>query len=209
MFKKKKNYDYFEYFIKCAENVCSAANFLHDTLAEFDYDKICDYVDKMHLIEHRADSDKHEMIQYLLNEFITPIEREDITALAQQIDDVVDSIDDVILRIDMFKVSTISDKAIEFSKLIAKCCDELSNTMKYFKNFKNSKELKESIVAVNTYESEGDKLHAECIKELFEKENIDSKELLAWTKIYDELECCLDACEHSTDIIETVIMKNS
>lgn len=209
MFKKKKDYDYFEYFIRGAENVCSAANFLHNTLADFEYDKINEYVEKMLLIEHRADSDKHEMIQNLLNEFITPIEREDISALAQQIDNVVDSIDDVILRIDMFKVNAISDKAIAFSNLIVNCCNELSKTMSYFKKFKTSKELKESIVAVNTYESEGDKLHAECIKELFEKENISSKDLIAWTKIYDELECCLDACEHSTDIIETVIMKNS
>ena len=113
------------------------------------------------------------------------------------------------LRIDMYNVSTIIPDAITFTDLIIKCCGELLNAMKEFKVSRTSKKLSEYIVAVNTLESEGDKLHTECMRALYTYDRIDTKSLLAWTGIYDELENCLDACENCTDIIEMVIMKNS
>lgn len=208
-FKKNKDYDYFGYFIKSAEAACRAAEYLHASLSEFDRKNFSGCVTSMHEIENRADSEKHDMMQRLLHEFITPIEREDIVALAQQLDDVLDAIDDVMLRVDMFCVSSILPGALQFTALIIKCCHELLGIVSEFRNFKSSTKIREGIVAVNSLESEGDKLHFECIKALYQAPGADAKMLLAWTGIYDDLEMCLDACEHSADIIETVIMKNS
>lgn len=209
LFKKEKDYDYFDFFVKIAENACQASQQLHKSLLSFDRNQISERVAEMHEIEHRADIEKHNMTERLIHEFLPPIEREDIASLAHQLDNVVDSIDDVMLRIDMYSVSTIIPDAITFTDLIIKCCGELLNAMKEFKVSRTSKKLSEYIVAVNTLESEGDKLHTECMRALYTYDRIDAKSLLAWTGIYDELENCLDACENCTDIIEMVIMKNS
>ena len=209
LFKKEKEYDYFDYFVRSTEFACKAATYLHESLTGFHKDDFYDRMVSMHEIENNADNLKHDMMQHLLHEFIPPIEREDIVSLAQQLDNVVDAIDDVMLRIDMFCISDILPGAIEFSMTIIRCCNELLGTVNDFRSFKSSKKIRDNIVAVNSLESEGDKLHSECIKALYRDPKIDAKTLVAWSSIYDDLEMCLDACEHCTDIIETVIMKNS
>ncbi len=208
-FKKEKNYDYFDYFIRTADYACQAAACLHESLAEFNEDLFRSRMAKMHEIENRADDEKHEMMTRLLHEFITPIEREDIVALSQNLDDVVDSIDDVMIRIDMYCLTDIRTEALTFTELIMKCCEELRRTVTEFRSFKNSTKLRDAILSVNSIESEGDKLHSDCVRALYRNSEIDAKTVVAWSAIYEDLEMCLDACEHSTDIIETVVMKNS
>lgn len=112
LFKKEKDYDYFDFFVKIAENACQASQQLHKSLLSFDRNQISERVAEMHEIEHRADIEKHNMTERLIHEFLPPIEREDIASLAHQLDNVVDSIDDVMLRIDMYNVSTIITDAI-------------------------------------------------------------------------------------------------
>lgn len=209
LFKKEKDYNYYDYFIRNGQWACKAAEYLHESLSQFNAAGFNERVAQMHEIEHSADSEKHSMMQHLGREFLPPIEREDIVELAQQLDNVVDAIDNVMLRMDMFMVRSVRPEAVTFTSLIIKCCEEMLKTLVEFKNFKSSKTIRETIVAVNTYESEGDLLHSQCIKGLFKDTSIDQRTLFVWTNIYDELEDCLDACEDAVDIIETVIMKNS
>lgn len=208
-FKKEKDYDYFAYFLRTASFACEAANYLHESLADFNEDLFRSRMAKMHEIENRADDEKHEMIARLSHEFITPIEREDIVELAQHLDDVVDSIDDVMLRIDMYCLTEMRAEALAFTELIMKCCDELLQAVSEFRNFKSSSKIRDSIRLINSIESEGDKLHADCVRTLFRSPDINAKTVIAWSGIYEDLEMCLDACEHSTDVMESVIMKNT
>lgn len=208
-FKKEKNFDYFEYFVKSAGFACQAANCLNESLGEFDPTLFRSRVARMHEIENRADDEKHEMMTRLIHEFLPPIDREDIVELAHNLDDVVDSIDDVLLRVDMYCLTEIRPEVLEFTRLIVHCCEELQNVMVEFKSFKNSAKIRDAMVTVNSIESEGDKLHADCIRALYQNETIDAKALMAWSSIYEDLEMCLDACEKATDVIESVIMKNS
>lgn len=208
-FKKEKEYDYFDYFTRTAAFACEAAACLHESLADFNEDLFRSRMAKMHEIENRADDEKHEMMTRLSHEFITPIEREDIVALAQHLDDVVDSIDDVMLRIDMYCLTEIRPEALAFTDLIIKCCQELHKAVGAFRSFKSSTALRDGIRLINSIESEGDKLHSDCVRTLFRSPAIDAKTVIAWSGIYEDLEVCLDACEHSTDVMESVMMKNT
>ena len=205
---KKKDYDYFEYFSKSADYICQAADYLHETLTHFDKNHFEERMNEMHKIENMADNLKHEMAKQLIHEFLPPIEREDILALAHELDDVIDALDDVMRRIYMFNVDSIHPGAIEFSNLIKKSSTELKAATVEFRNFKNLKSIKEHVVAVNTLESEGDNLHSKCFRQLFSSDT-DTRSLIIWTTIYEDLENCLDNCEDAVDIIESVIMKNS
>lgn len=208
MAERKKDFDYFGYFCTCADYICSAAEFLDGFINDFKYDVLYDKLMEMHKIENDADLTKHDMTKALTHEFLPPIEREDIVELSVKLDDVVDSIEDVMRRMYMFDVKEIREEIPAFSALIVKAANGLRDTLREFRNFKNSKTIKEKIVEVNTIESEGDTMHAKMYHKLF-SDGTETRDILIWTKIFDELEDCLDSCEEAVDVVELVIMKNS
>lgn len=209
MFKKEKNYDYFDYFTRSASFACEAANYLQESLNAFDVSSFHTRMEKMHEIENRADDEKHDMMSRLFHEFLPPIDREDIVELSHNLDDVVDAIDEAMLRVDMYCLAAMRPEVLAFTQLIVRCCAELQEAVTEFKNFKKSTKLREAVVTVNSTESEGDKLYAECIRTLYTDASIDAKAVLAWSSVYEDLEMCLDACENAVDVIESVIMKNT
>ncbi|MEA5002481.1 MAG: DUF47 family protein, partial [Christensenella sp.] len=133
---RKRSYNYYDGFVNLVNNSCMAASQLNDTLRCFDPNTVEDVMNSIHEIEHSADSAKHEMMQVLLHEFLPPIEREDVSALAQDIDDVTDAVEDVIVKIYTFNIQSIRPEALEFMDIIVSCCDMLKKAMQEFSNFK-------------------------------------------------------------------------
>ncbi len=207
MAKKSDNY-YFENFIQCVECGCQAAMMLEENLANFDVNRLSENLDELHKIEHDADKRKHEMMGVLVKAFITPIEREDIILLSQCIDEVTDQIEDVLIRIYINNVHTIRPEALQFTKVIIRCCKVLKEIMEEFANFKKSKTLHGLIIEINALEEEGDRLFIDSMRRLH-TEVTDPLEIIAWREIYNFLEKCCDACEHVADAVESVIMKNT
>ena len=95
---KNRDSFYFETFTACAEISCQAGHMLVGILRDFRPEKLEEYLDEMHKIENSADMKKHDMLDRLAKEFIPPIEREDIIALSQRIDDITDKIEDVLFK---------------------------------------------------------------------------------------------------------------
>ena len=94
----KQNSFYFDNFIACADYSRKAAQLLDKGMRQFDPAQIGDMIEEMHEVEHAGDEKKHELLNVLAKAFITPIEREDIILLSQNIDEVTDKIEDVLLR---------------------------------------------------------------------------------------------------------------
>ena len=135
---KKRDYDYFEMFVKGVAYSCKAAQMLEETLGHFDPDSLQIKLKDLHAVEHGADILKHDMMKELARAFITPIEREDIILLSQEIDNVTDTIEDVLMRVYMYNVLSIRDEASEFTAIILQCCNALEDAMKEFHNFRKS-----------------------------------------------------------------------
>ncbi|MDR1805218.1 MAG: DUF47 family protein [Clostridium sp.] len=208
MAKKQKGFDYFTYFEDCAGYAKQAAEYLHAALADYDPKRANEYLTVMHKFENDADTRKHEMTRVLVKEFITPIEREDIMALSQNLDCVVDNVEEVMRRVYMFHIDDVRTEAAEFTKLIMSCCEALVDALVEFRSFKRSKTLGELLREVNSIESRGDQLYSRAVRDLYKKES-GERQLIIWTKIFDCLEDCLDACEHVADIVESVVVKNT
>lgn len=203
-----KDNNYFEIFVKMVDFSCEAARNLHEVLTNFDTATLPEKMQHMHHIEHTADLEKHDLMSKLVKEFITPIEREDIMALAQQIDNVTDAIEDVLMRIYMYNIPAILPEALEFSETIVKCCDELKEMMKEFTHFRKSETIHTHLVQVNYLEEVGDKLYTEAVHALYSSSH-NAIEIIGWTETFERLEKCCDACEDVADVVESVIMKNS
>ena len=204
----KKDNNYFEMLAELVDYSCEAAALLQNTLANFNLDEIEDKINEMHNIEHTADIKKHDMMNKLAKEFITPIERGDIVDMAHYIDNVTDGIEEVLIRIYMYNIKDIKKEAIEFSNIIIKNCDELNKIMKEFHYFKKSSEIHKLIIDINALEEEGDRLYFSTLRNLYVTSK-DPIELMTWTDTFKYFEKCCDACESVANLVESVIMKNS
>ncbi|HPJ76863.1 MAG TPA: DUF47 family protein [Clostridia bacterium] len=204
----KKDFDYYQKFVELVEYNCRAADLLCEIVYNYDLKKAQTMLKSMHDVEHEADMQKHTLVNKLIKEFITPIDREDIINLSQEIDDVTDNIEDVLIKIYMYNIKTIRKGALDFTDIIKRCCEALRKTFIEFHNFSRSKTIKGLIIEVNDLEEEGDKLFVESMNELFASD-ADAVEKLVWKSIFENLEKCCDSCEHVANIVETTIMKNS
>jgi Phosphate transport regulator (distant homolog of PhoU) len=205
---KTKGNDYFKMLADMVECSCRAATLLEAILSDFSVDNISENLTKIHLIENEGDTSRHAMVENLVKEFITPIEREDIMALTNQVDNVTDTVEDVLIKIYMYNVTTIQEDALKFTGLVTQCCKKLHEIFEEFGNFKKSKSLHSAIVELNRLEEEGDKLYIEAVRKLYTSD-MDAKDAAAWTEIYNCLEKVCDTCEHTADMVENTIMKNS
>ncbi|HHZ03227.1 MAG TPA: DUF47 family protein [Tissierellia bacterium] len=205
---RKKDFNYFDGFIKMAEYCFEAAKLLDETLRNYNADTLQEQMKLMSDLEHAADMEAHEITRRLAKAFITPIEREDILVLIHKIDDIIDCIEDVLLHMYMYNVKVIRDDAIKFSRIILMSCEELIEAFREFKNFRKSKEIHNIIVKINRLEEEGDYLYTEIVRKLHMTTH-NAIDIMTWTIAYNRLEKCCDLCEEAVNVVESVIMKNS
>ena len=204
----KKNNDYFKMIEQQTSYCVEASNLLEDIFCKFNAEDINEYHAQMHEIEHAADKIHHEILRKLSTEFITPIDQEDILRLVQIIDDITDALDEVVLEFYMYHIDRVPEKAAELSKIVNRCVCALHEAAGELKNFKKPEALRALVVKVNDIETEADGVYTEAIHGLFGKD-IEVKALLGIKAVFESLEQCCDLCEHATDVIEQVIIKNT
>lgn len=164
--------------------------------------------EKMHEIEHRADDIQHNILNRLSQEFITPIDQEDILHLVQIIDDITDALDEVAMDLYMFGITKFPEAAGALSHQVNRCTKALLAAGAELKHFKKPAALREHLIEVNSIEGEADLFYTEAIHDLFASET-DCKTLIGYKEIYDHLEACCDLCEHAADVIAQIIVKNT
>lgn len=205
---KKKGYNYFEALARLAGYSSQSAENLHRILKNFDPQKLQEMMDQMHKIEHTADIEHHQMLEHLSKEFITPLEREDIINLAQEIDEVTDSIEDVLIKIYMFNITEIRVEALAMAEVIKDCAHALGDALSELHNFKKSEAIYENIIEINRLEEVGDELYTKAVCNLY-RNCAEPLKVVAWTETFFRMEKCCDYCEHAADVMESIIMKNS
>ena len=200
--------NYFDEFEKNAEFAVESSNILYEFLKKFEYEKTAEIEDRVHKIEHSADRRVHAILNYLIKDFLPPIDRDDIIRITHRIDDVIDYIDEVTINLDILDVHELRPEAIEFAKLVVESSNALKEMLVEFKNIKKLDSIHELIVEVNTVEEKGDKLYQDAIRTLY-KTNKNPIDVDRWWILYNCLENCLDACEKVADVVEEIITKNS
>jgi predicted phosphate transport protein (TIGR00153 family) len=209
MKKKKRKNDYFALLEELVEYIQKAASFLSDTMNDYNIEYLSSgTLDEMHDIEHSADIKLQELTSKLAREFITPIERQDILAIAQRIDDVTDAIEDVLMRLYMYNIVELRKEAFEFVEVIMTSTEVLMKIMAEFANFRRSNNIRANIIKLNTLEEEGDAIYMRAIRRLYLEEQ-DPIAVIAWTEIFRRLEGCCDDFEDVSQEIEYVLMKNT
>ena len=172
-----------------------------------DYSKAVDKVKEINDLEHAADKVNDQIIDKLNLTFITPIDREDIYALANGLDDGVDYLQGTLQRIVMYRTGQATTGAVAMTKLLLEATEQTIRAFSLLKDIrKNQAEILDATHKIAQIESEGDRVYRHEIANLFDKEK-DPIELIKWKDILEKLEDTLDHCEKLSDMIRGVVMK--
>lgn len=199
---------YFENLVESAEYACKAADYLVQCLNQYKYEDLRVMMVTMHEHEHAGDGKKHEMSAALAKAFVTPVDREDLALISQNIDDVTDSIEEVLQAFYMYRIQTVVPEAIDFAQRITECCSLMKTMLLEFVNFKKPQKLHNLIIELSHREEVCDKLYIDATMLLPDRCD-NALDVISWREIYNRLENCADACEHVGDCVDMVVMKNS
>lgn len=205
---KKESYNYFDEFIKISRYIIKSAEILQETLLKFNQQIVENNVSKLHNLEQEADKTLHVLRNYLVKDFLPPIDREDIIAIGHKLDDIEDNIDEVLSNFSIYNIKTIKIEIFDFTELLIRCCRSVEECLIELKKSRKLESLKENIIQINQLEETGDKIFEDAMKKLYSSEK-DCIEIIKWSNIFNCLENAIDSCEHVADCIEDVIMKNS
>ena len=89
---KKQELNYYDEFIKNIEIAYQISNILKEYIDKFKTEDSEEIEQKVHKLENDADYNLHNLKNYLVKDFLPPIEREDIILLVNKIDDVIDNL---------------------------------------------------------------------------------------------------------------------
>lgn len=157
-------------------------------------------------IEHQGDAQKKRIITMLNTTFITPLDREDIYALATVLDNILNLIDASAQRFVMYRAEKPTAEAKELAFIIVRCCHTISSALNHLG--KRHDDIHEQCVELNSLENEADNVCREAISRLFDDEK-DPIQLIKWKEIYEILERTTDKCEDAANILESVVVKNA
>jgi len=204
MFKRflPKQTKFFDILIELAESVLDAAKMLDEMMDK--QDNFAEYSHKIHFIENRCDDFTHQVISDLNDTFITPIDREDIFALVNSLDDIVDTIDTIGSRLSMYKLKTKLQFGPQLTDILLIQTDVLFDVVK---NLQNPKQTTDKIVQVKTLETEGDIIFKDALLDLFENEK-DVVELIKKKELLEIIERAIDKCQNAATVIEGILIKN-
>jgi predicted phosphate transport protein (TIGR00153 family) len=194
---------FFEDFVAMAEQIHRGAGLLEQMLAPDQ--PLWDKADEIKEVEHKCDFLTHEVIQRLHKTFVTPLDREDIHALARSLDDVIDAIDDSAGVIRLYQIAKVRTDARDLGRIIKASTEQVVVAMRAL----GSKQgISTAAVEINRLENEGDRAHQLALRRLFEEEK-DPIQIIKWKEILDFLEAATDRCEDVANVLEGVVVKHA
>ena len=196
---------FFGLFTAVTERTVEAAGRLQELL-QADVHHRGPLVDSIKRLEHEADQLTHEVVARLDRTFITPLDREDIHMLASRLDDVIDLIDGVARRSQIFHVGEAPTGAILLADVIKRISEQLLIAVKGLASNREGAVLP-ACIAVKRLEEEGDSLYHEWLGKLFEG-SPDPVTVIKWKEIYDNLEKTLDYAEDAANVLESISIKH-
>lgn len=200
-----KDRKFFPLFKQATENLVKGSKLLVE-MVNAPVEKRRELIKEIEHIEHTGDNITHMIFNELGRNFITPFDREDIHSLTSSIDDILDLIHGSAKRIEMYKVTEISEAMIMLSDIILKGSIELNVAVTNLEGMKRIDEIKEACVRINSLENNADDVFNMAIARLFDEEK-DAIKLIKVKEILQVLETATDKCEDAANVIESIIIK--
>jgi predicted phosphate transport protein (TIGR00153 family) len=197
-----KEREFFDLFEEAGANIVRASALLERMLEQ--WPEHGELGRDVVVCEQEGDRITHDIIQRLNSTFVTPIDREDIYALASALDDIVDFVEEVADFLALYRIEAPLDRAIEMARILHQSTRAIADAIPRLRTFKD---IHQFTVEVNRLENEGDRVLREALAALFEH-GIDPMLVIRWKDIFERLEDAIDSTERAANILEGIVIKN-
>jgi uncharacterized protein len=198
-----KDREFFDLFEEAGGNILRAAELLEQMLRAYPENR--ELAREILICEQHGDRITHDIVQRLNNTFVTPIDREDILALASALDDIVDFTEEVADFLGLYKIEAPMEHAEKMAKVLVLATQQIAEAMPRLRGFKD---VSGFTVEINRLENDGDRLVREALASLFD-DGIDPMVVIRWKDIYERLEAAIDATEKVAYTLEGIVLKNA
>jgi predicted phosphate transport protein (TIGR00153 family) len=197
-----KEREFFDLFEEAGSNIVRAAELLERMLDQWpDHGELSrDVV----VCEQEGDRITHDIIQRLNSTFVTPIDREDIYALASGMDDVVDFIEEVADYLALYRIEAPMEQSQALARILHEASRQIAQAVPRLRTFND---IRHFTVEINRLENEGDRVVRQALASLFER-GIDPMMVIRWKDIFERLEDAIDATETAVNIMAGIVIKN-
>lgn len=197
---------FYDLFDQQANSLVAAAILFSQLAAEWRPDHPS--IEKLRELEHECDHTTHEIIDKLNRTFVTPIDREDIHALAKELDDVVDIIQAISERLLLFKIQKTTPYLIELAAILEDAVQNVMKAVNSIRDMNRPRRILDYCIEINRLENRGDNTYEKAIGHLFDNDS-DVLNVMKWKEIYDATETGIDKCEDIANTIEGIVVKHS
>ena len=197
------NDDFFVLFSQAASNLSDTTVALRGLLTDFGNRDALHA--KVRDCERTGDRYTRDILRQLDTSFVTPFDREDIHALAEQIDDVVD---------DLYHVSEVlvivpfESVLPEFAEQVDVLVTMAGTTMKLIDGLSEMKGLRSILEEIDQLESEGDAIFRRALARLFAGD-LNALDVIKWKDLIEAAEDAIDGIEDAGDIVASILVKHA
>ena len=169
-----------------------------------DYGNRTQYAEQIKSVEVACDNIAADITQKLNSSFITPLDREDIFLLVKELDDVMDLINALARRFEVYDIPSVKPDVAEMAQILSEATGEVAES---FKLLEKHEGMTQHLANIKKLEQRADVLYSDGLRRLFREEK-DPIAIIKWMSIYEEMEACVDRCKDVADELEGVIVKN-
>jgi len=156
-------------------------------------------------LEEEGDRITHDILHQLHSTTQTPLDREDIHALAVALDDVVDYTEEAADVLGLYKIEAPMEQAVELTGVLRDAGREVAKALQ---KLDTMSELDSHVLELDRLEDEGDRISRQALVSLFAG-GIDPMVVIRWKDVFERLEQGIDACERVAHLLEGIVVKQS
>jgi uncharacterized protein len=195
---------FYDMFAAAASNLVTASKLLTELLGA-EVSARPEIAERMRAAEHAGDDTTHAIMRQLNASFITPFDREDIYALASQLDDVMDYMEEAVDLVVLYQLDELPPQVADQIEVLVRASELTAEAMP---RLRTMKDLTEYWIEINRLENQADQIHRKLLAHLFSGA-YDALTVLKLTGIVDVLEAAADGFEHVANTVETIAVKES
>ena len=169
---------------------------------------VADLVKEVNLNEDSADTIKARVITLLHESFTTPINRDQIHTLIHDLDNVLDTLQDVANAVAMYHIENSTPEAREMASLASDACMRLNRAVISLADKKRNQETVDLCKEIDQIETRADDVLNKAITKLF-NDGGDVWAAMKLKEFYFLQETVLDCCEEAAKTIEEILIENS
>jgi uncharacterized protein len=198
---------FFDLFDQHAAHLVEICTEVRDLFHHFD--RLEERQARVKALEHQCDEITHSLATEMHATFVTPLDKEDIAALASGLDDVADYVDAAAVRVVLYQIPESNEEAKQLADVLVRTAQVLQGALSCLRTNRDRERVSEACRQIHQLEHESDAIYRQALGRLFNTPGIDPIFVLKWKEIYERLEMAVDQIEDVSNVLEAIQHKYS